>query len=76
MYLIKYEGKIFELMFGECSRIICDNNKRRNDEIKLWREANDGMSWVEKLRNPEKEQFAIVGIQIAGNFFILKKIYY
>ena len=70
MHLIKWEGKMFELVFGECSRIICNNNKKRDDEIKLWREANDGMFWVRKLRKPEKEQFTIIGIQVAGNVSI------
>jgi len=40
MYLQKREGEIFELVFGECSRLLC---KKREDEIKLWRETNDGM---------------------------------
>ena len=70
MYLIKWEGKIFELVFGECSRILCSDNKKREDEIKLWRKANDGMFLVQKLRKPEKEQFTIIGIQVAGNVFI------
>ncbi|CAB4406784.1 unnamed protein product [Rhizophagus irregularis] len=42
MYIVKLDGKTFELIFGECSRIYCDDNKKRDDEIKLWREANDG----------------------------------
>jgi hypothetical protein len=69
MHIIKLDGKIFELVFGECSRVICNDNKKHEDEIKLWREANDGMYWVRKLRKPEKEQFTIIGIQVAGNVF-------
>lgn len=67
MYLIKKENKIFELVFGECSRIICDKNKKKKDDIKLWRETNDGMYWVRQGCKPTKEQFCIIGIQIAGN---------
>ena len=66
MYLIKREDKIFELLFGECSRITCDENKKKNDGIKLWRETNDGMYWIRQGCKPIKEQFCIIGIQIAG----------
>ncbi|CAG8662693.1 4450_t:CDS:2, partial [Paraglomus brasilianum] len=41
MYLQKREGKIFELVFGECSRLLCSDTKKREDGIKLWRETND-----------------------------------
>jgi hypothetical protein len=66
MYLVKEEDKMFELLFGECSHIICDKNKKENDKVKLWREVNDGMYWVQKRHKPSKEQFSIIGIQIAG----------
>lgn len=66
MYLIKQKTKIFELIFGECSRVICDKNKKKRDEIKLWREVNDGMYWIRQGCKPMKEQFCIIGIQIAG----------
>jgi hypothetical protein len=67
MYLIKHDDKIFELAFGECSRIICSDNKREDDEVKLWREANDGMCWVKRACRPEKNQnFSIIGVQVAG----------
>jgi hypothetical protein len=49
---------------------LCSNNKKRDDEIKLWRETNDGMYWVRKLRQPEKEEFTIIGIQVAGNIYL------
>ncbi|CAG8448049.1 9026_t:CDS:2 [Ambispora leptoticha] len=66
MYLQKREGKIFELVFGECSRLLCSDIKKREDEVKLWRETNDGMFWVRQGCKPEKDQFGIVGIQVAG----------
>jgi len=71
MYLVKRENKIFELIFGECSRAICDNNKKKGDEIKLWRETNDGMFWVRQTCKPENEQFGIIGIQIAGIIYFI-----
>ena len=66
MYLQKREGKIFELVFGECSHLLCSDTKKKEDEIKLWRETNDGMFWVRQGCKPEKDQFGIVGIQVAG----------
>lgn len=66
MYLLNRENKIFELIFGECSRIVCTNNKIKEDEIKLFRETNDGMSFIQKKCCPENENFSIIGIQIAG----------
>lgn len=72
MYLVKRNNsKIFELIFGECSRIFCDNNKKKNDEIKLWREVNDGMYWVRQACKPLKEQFGIIGIQVAGMIYFI-----
>jgi hypothetical protein len=43
----------------------CDKSKKK-DEIKLWREANDGMYWIRQRCKPTKEQFSIIGIQVAG----------
>ncbi|CAG8563665.1 9361_t:CDS:2, partial [Acaulospora colombiana] len=36
------------------------------DDIKLLREANDGMYNVHKSCKPKKEEFGIVGVQVAG----------
>ncbi|CAB5379169.1 unnamed protein product [Rhizophagus irregularis] len=36
MLLIKYGGKINELAYAECSRIIYNDTKKANDEVKLW----------------------------------------
>jgi len=71
MYLVKRENKIFELVFGECSRIFCDDNKKKADEIKLWREINDGMFWVRQGCKPENEQFGIIAIQVAGIIYFI-----
>ena len=71
MYVIKYKGVFFELMYVECLRLHCSNQKKTDDEIKLWRECNDGMYWVRKVVKLEKDQFGIVGVQIAGNMLHL-----
>src|SRR6185437_15648305 len=75
MYLFKYEDKLFELLFGESSRLVCTKNKINEDKVKLMKETNDGMALVLKKCQPEKEKFSIIGIQIAGNvslfYFIL-----
>ncbi|CAG8750933.1 1030_t:CDS:2, partial [Acaulospora morrowiae] len=41
--------------------------KKIDDEIKLWRETNNGLYWTRKTLNPDKDQFGIVGVQIAGD---------
>ncbi|PKK56783.1 hypothetical protein RhiirC2_871963 [Rhizophagus irregularis] len=66
MLLIKYGGKINELAYAECSRIICNDTKKANDEVKLWRETLDGISFVNLLCGPLSNQFGIVGVQVAG----------
>lgn len=66
MYIIVHEKKTYELIFTECSRMNCSENKKDNDKIKLWREMNDGMAWVYKGCRPDKKDFGIIGIQIAG----------
>ncbi|CAG8530738.1 12900_t:CDS:1 [Racocetra persica] len=71
MFVIKYLEIFFELMYLECPRLYCDPRKKTDDEIKLWRETNDGIYWVRRVLKPEKEQFGIVGVQIAGNILHL-----
>nr|CAG8510047.1 8047_t:CDS:2 [Entrophospora candida] len=58
------EGKLFELVFGKCSCLLCSDIKKKEDKIKLWRETNDGMFWVQQ---PEKGQF---GTEIQLNVLI------
>ncbi|CAG8509297.1 9790_t:CDS:2, partial [Acaulospora morrowiae] len=45
--------------------------KIEDDYVKLWREVNDGMYWVYKSRRPEKDQFGIIGLQVAGSLLRL-----
>ncbi|CAG8758730.1 21807_t:CDS:10, partial [Gigaspora margarita] len=51
---------------GESSRIVCDDTKKTEDEVKLWRETLDGMDYVNVACRPVRNQFGIIGIQIAG----------
>ncbi|CAG8624238.1 2439_t:CDS:2, partial [Paraglomus occultum] len=74
MFLGNYLETIFELMYIECSRLFCTPQKKTYDEIKLWREANDGLCWVRQSLNPAKEQFGIVGVQVAGNILHLNAL--
>ncbi|CAG8777262.1 4048_t:CDS:2, partial [Gigaspora margarita] len=64
MFILKYKKKKYELMYGECSQLVCNEQKEEMDRAKLWREINDGMFWVHKGCSPTKEEFGIVGIQI------------
>ena len=70
MYLLKREDKIFEFIYGEYSRLIYTNNKKDEDEVKLFRETSDGMYWIHKKCQPPNEQFGIIGIQIASNILL------
>ncbi|CAJ0833004.1 10149_t:CDS:2 [Entrophospora sp. SA101] len=46
MFVIEDKGYVYELMFSECSQLVCNERKKSDDDIKLWREANNGISWV------------------------------
>ena len=71
MFISKEDGKFYELMYAECSRIVHTKQKEDDDEVKLWREANDGMFWAHKSRRLEKGQFGIIGIQVLGRMLRL-----
>ncbi|CAG8468227.1 699_t:CDS:1 [Ambispora leptoticha] len=43
MLVVKYLEMVFELMYVECSHLISSLQKKTNDEIKLWRETNNGL---------------------------------
>ncbi|CAJ0825920.1 6243_t:CDS:2 [Entrophospora sp. SA101] len=71
MFMTASKEKLYELMFVECSRIICNDDKKENDKVKLWREMNDGMAYVHGGCKPDKNEFGIVGIQVAGRMLHL-----
>ncbi|CAB5373346.1 unnamed protein product [Rhizophagus irregularis] len=71
MYIIERKEKLYELIFTESSRLICIDSKEENDKIKLWRKMNDGMAYVHKGCRPDKDEFGILGIQVAGEMMHL-----
>jgi len=71
MFVMKHDGKKYELIYVESSRLSCTPQKEKDDEIKLWRETNDGMYWVHKSSGPDKGEFGIIGIQVAGRIMRL-----
>ncbi|RHZ55602.1 hypothetical protein Glove_413g26 [Diversispora epigaea] len=71
MFMEKHRKKLYELMFVECSRIICTERKKDDDEMKLWREMNDGLYYVHRSCRPDKNEFGILGVQIAGSMMYL-----
>ena len=70
MFTTKQTEKEYELMYSECSRIVCTEQKKRNDYVKLWCETNDGMYFAHHSRKLEK-QFGIIGIQVARTVLYL-----
>ncbi|CAG8710926.1 1170_t:CDS:1, partial [Ambispora leptoticha] len=66
MFVMKRGKKNYELLYAECSRLTCTTRKEKNDGVKLWRETNDGMYWTRKSCKPDKDEFGIIGVQVAG----------
>ncbi|POG67953.1 hypothetical protein GLOIN_2v1800021 [Rhizophagus irregularis DAOM 181602=DAOM 197198] len=72
MFIAKHMDRIYELVFAECSRIICSNVKEDDDKVKLWRELNDALYWTNRgCKLEEKNEFGILGFQVAGQKFDL-----
>ena len=71
MFVTKHGGKKYELIYVESSRLSCTSQKEKDDELKLWRETNDGMYWVHKSSGPDKGEFGIIGMQVAGRIMRL-----
>ncbi len=67
MFIEEHKGKLYELLFVECSRLICLEQKKDDDKVKLWREMNDGLYYVYSGCRPDKNEFGIIGVQIAGD---------
>ncbi len=71
IYVVKYLNVFFELMYVECSQLYYNQQKKIDDKIKLWRESNNDMFWVHRILKSEKDQFEIVGVQVAENMLHL-----
>ncbi|CAG8540765.1 4300_t:CDS:2 [Paraglomus occultum] len=61
----KGEGK-------QCKRpdMMFIEERKDEEEVKLWREMSDGLYWVYSGSRPDKNEFGIAGEQIAGDMFI------
>ncbi|CAB4403575.1 unnamed protein product [Rhizophagus irregularis] len=46
MVITKSEGKYFEVVFAESSRVTCTDIKKAKDSVKLWREVLDDASGI------------------------------
>ena len=46
IFEFKYNGKVYEFIFVECSQLSYTKRKELNDMVKLWQESNDGLYWV------------------------------
>lgn len=62
MFIASCNNRSYELIFAKSSRIVCDEQKKNDDEVKLWREMNNGMYWAHKECKPDKDNFGIIGI--------------
>ncbi|CAG8597122.1 1128_t:CDS:1, partial [Diversispora eburnea] len=71
MFIEKYARKLYELMFVKSSRLICLEQKKKDDKIKLWREINDGMYYLHRNCRPDRNEFEILGIQVVGEMMHL-----
>ena len=71
MFMEGSEKKLYELIFVKSSHIACTRIKEENNNVKLWREMNDGMAWVHKGCKPDKNEFGVLGLQIAGKIMHL-----
>ena len=43
MFITSCNNRLYELIYDESSRIICDEQKKENVMVKTWREMNNGM---------------------------------
>ncbi|RHZ49135.1 hypothetical protein Glove_529g7 [Diversispora epigaea] len=77
LFWVRQTLKLNKDQFGIVDVQIADNKLHLNllvrdirnidDDIKLWRECNDGLFWVRQTLKLNKDQFGIVDVQIADN---------
>ena len=80
MFIAKHMDRIYELVFAECSRIICSDVKE-DDKVKLWRELNDALYWTNRgCKLEEKMSLAFLDSRLRDKnsiyifLFVIKKI--
>ncbi|CAG8651862.1 13654_t:CDS:2, partial [Ambispora leptoticha] len=74
MFVLKYLEVFFELLYVECSRLYCTQQKKKNDEIKLWRETNDGAKDKANVHRYYHLQFAEIPVQLSDANVVAKFI--
>jgi hypothetical protein len=83
MFIAKHMDRIYELVFAECSRIICSDVKEDDDKVKLWRELNDALycigqiedvNWKKKMSSAFLDSRLRVKNSIYMFLFVIKKI--
>ncbi|CAG8457066.1 25434_t:CDS:2 [Gigaspora rosea] len=57
MFIVNHKVRIHELAFAECSRLVCTEEKKKTDQVKLWQEMNDGLFWSRKGCKLDKGEF-------------------
>ncbi|GET51392.1 hypothetical protein GLOIN_2v1489056 [Rhizophagus irregularis DAOM 181602=DAOM 197198] len=57
-------------MYLETTRICCASQKKKDDYVKLWRQCNDGITWVYNSCSPARNQFCLLGLQTFGTNLI------
>lgn len=46
------------------------HKKKKDDYVKLWRQCNDGITWVYNSCSPARNQFCLLGLQTFGTNLI------
>ncbi|CAG8693441.1 11871_t:CDS:2, partial [Dentiscutata heterogama] len=65
IFLEMHRKKIYELIYVECSHLICTGHKKKDNKVKLWREMNDGLCYIYRSCIPARNEFRILGLQVA-----------
>ncbi len=65
MFMMKYDGKKYELIYVESLHLSCISQKEKDNEIKLQRKTNNKMYQVHKSSRSNKDEFKIIRIQVA-----------
>jgi len=61
---MKYDGKKYKFIYIKNSYLSYISQKKKDNEIKLWREINNKIYWIHKLFRLGKNEFRIIGIQV------------
>jgi hypothetical protein len=62
IFIAGFHNRTYELIYGKSSHIICNRQKKEDDQVKTWREMNDEMYWAHKGCKLENDNFSIIEI--------------